>query len=219
MILGSNEVRALYGRTAGFYDRALLYYRLIGVDRQRRKAVERLRLQPGDTVVDLGCGTGANFLSLEKMIGSTGWIIGVDLSGAMLEKAEARIRRHGWSNVDLVEADIRDYVLPPESAGVVAAFALEMVDDYDAVIERIANSMAVDARLAILGLKLPERWPKWLVDFAIRINRPFGVTREYANLRPWQAVRRHMTTIEFTELYAGAAYRCVGQPNRRTTPS
>ena len=217
MILNADEVRALYGRTASFYDRALSLYGLIGIDRQRRKIIERLRLAPGDTVVDLGCGTGANFPFLEKAVGPSGRIIGVDLSAAMLERARSRLQRNGWMNVDLVEADVRDYALPPGVAGVVAAFALEMVPEYDAVIERIANALPVEGRLALLGVKRPERWPEWLVDVVILLNRPFGVNRDYAALRPWQAVRRHMTMIEFEEICAGAVYRCVGQPDLRET--
>lgn len=218
MILNADEVRNLYGRTAGFYDRALLFYRLIGVDRQRRTAVQRLRLQPGNTVVNLGCGTGANFPFLEKAVGPSGRIIGVDLSAAMLERARLRLDKNDWTNVDLVEGDVRDYALLPETAGVVAAFALEMVPDYDAVIEKIANALPVEGRLALLGVKHPERWPGWLVDLGIFLNRPFGVDRDYAALRPWQAVRRHMTVVEFEELYAGAAYRCVGQPDLKSKP-
>ena len=217
MILNADEVRALYGRTANFYDRALSLYGLIGIDRQRRKIIERLRLAPGDTVVDLGCGTGANFSFLEKAVGPSGRIIGVDLSAAMLERARSRLRRNDWTNVDLVEADVREYALPAGVTGVVATFALEMVPDYDAVIERIAKALPVESRLALLGVKRPERWPQWLVDVGIVLNRPFGVNRDYAALRPWQAVRRHMTMIEFEELYAGAVYRCVGQPNLQET--
>ena len=211
MILNKEQVKRLYGRMARFYDLALGGYRLLGVTRHRRRAVSGLRLNPGDTVVDLGCGTGANFESLQKAVGSSGRIIGVDLSPAMLARAQKRADQAGWKNVELVEADLEEWRVPPGTDGVLATFALEMVPEYDAVVKRLAGRITPGKRLALLGLKHPEGWPEWLVEFGIWLNKPFGVSREYERFRPWESVERHMTTIEFKELLLGAAYRCIGE--------
>lgn len=211
MILNGEEVRELYDRSATFYDRALAAYRLMGVDRQRNKVVRKLKLASGDTVFDLGCGTGANFSFLVEAVASTGRIIGVDLSGAMLERARKRAEENGWTNIQLIEADIREFAIPSDARGVIAAFALEMVPEYETAIERIAAALPLEGRLGLLGMKLPDRWPNWLVDAGIWVNRPFGVSRNYATLRPWQAVSRHMSVIEFKQMYFGGAYRCIGQ--------
>ncbi|HEX3307506.1 MAG TPA: methyltransferase domain-containing protein, partial [Streptosporangiaceae bacterium] len=72
---------------------------------QRLRAVHALGLRPGDTVVDIACGTGLNFPLLEKVIGPGGRIVGVDLTDAMLARAQDRIKANGWSNVSLVQAD------------------------------------------------------------------------------------------------------------------
>ena len=50
-----------------------------------------LGLRPGDTVVDIACGTGLNFPLLEEAIGPDGRIVGVDLTDAMLAQAQRRI--------------------------------------------------------------------------------------------------------------------------------
>jgi ubiquinone/menaquinone biosynthesis C-methylase UbiE len=80
----------------GFRDRAY-----------RQRAVDALALAQGDTVVELGCGTGRNFEMLARAVGPGGRVIGVDISDAMLSRARRRVVRHGWSNVELVRSDAR----------------------------------------------------------------------------------------------------------------
>ena len=55
----------------------------------RRKAAMRLGLSRGDSVLDIGCGTGVNFPYLREAVGSSGRIYGVDISTGMLRKATA----------------------------------------------------------------------------------------------------------------------------------
>ena len=51
----------------------------------RQKAVRSIHLQPGHTVLDLGCGSGLNFELIMEGIGPQGTLIGVDFSAKMLE--------------------------------------------------------------------------------------------------------------------------------------
>ena len=214
MILSKRETKRLYRRTAPFYDLALLAYRLIGVRRRRREAVRALQLQSGDTVVDMGCGTGLNFDLLHEAVGPAGRIVGVDLSGAMLQQAHRRVRRAGWRNVRLVEADLATYEFPSETKGALATFALEMVPEYHDIVRCVADRLAPGGRLALFGLKVPEHWPEWLLRLAVWLNKPFGASRDYAALRPWESVRRHMDAVTCRELYFGAAYLAVGERPR-----
>ena len=61
----------------------------------RKLTIEFLDLKRGDTVVELGCGTGLNFPLLQQRIGDEGKIIGVDITDKMLE------------NAGFVESDLR----------------------------------------------------------------------------------------------------------------
>jgi demethylmenaquinone methyltransferase/2-methoxy-6-polyprenyl-1,4-benzoquinol methylase len=211
MILSKEEAKHVYRRTARFYDLALWVYRLFGTGRHRRQAVHALHLQPGDTVVDMGCGTGLNFRLLQKAVGPEGRIVGVDLTDAMLDRARHRIQKAGWQNIELVEADLATYTFPPGMNAALATFALEMVPEYDAVIRRVAETLPLCGRLAVYGLKHPERWPDWLIRLGIWLNKPFGVSRDYAALRPWESVRRHMKEVRHKEFFFGAAYLSVGE--------
>lgn len=211
MVLSKEETRRLYRSTAKFYDTALSVYRVFGVRRYRNLAIETLRMRPGDTVVDMGCGTGLNFELLYNAVGPEGRIIGVDLTDAMLARAARRIEAAGWKNVDLVEADLATYTIPAAISGAIGTFALEMVPEYDRVIDRAAGALAPGRRLALFGLKIAEDWPEPLIRLGVWLNKPFGASRAYASIRPWEAVRRHLHEVEFHEFYFGAAYLSIGE--------
>jgi SAM-dependent methyltransferase len=71
-------------------------------------------LEPGETVLDLGSGSGTDVFCAAVLVGASGRVVGVDITDAQLDKA-ARLRdREGLSQVELVEAHIED--LPFEGA-------------------------------------------------------------------------------------------------------
>ena len=213
MVLTLSQTRTLYRRRAPHYDRLVGLLGLSGarVTRYRRRAVEALGVSPGDTVVDIGCGTGRNFPFLERAVTDSGRIVGVDLTDAMLREARHRVDRAGWANVDLVESDAGDYELPGNIGGVLSTFAMTMFDDYDGVIRRAAKALRPGGRLAILEMKRPKAWPEGVVRFGSWLLRPFGVSSGYAERTPWESVRQHLDDVLYKEFYAGAIYLCVGQ--------
>ena len=217
MVLTRSQTRALYRRRAPHYDRLVGLYRLAGrltgvdVSTYRRRAVEALNVSQGDTVVDLGCGTGQNFPWLERAVNASGRIVGVDLTDAMLLEARYRVESAGWANVELVESDAAVYAFPGDVAGVLSTFAMTMVDDYDGVIRRAADALRPKGHLVIFEMKRPDEWPEWIVRFGAWLNRPFGVSPDYAERTPWKSVRRHLDEVFYEEFFAGAFYLCVGQ--------
>src|ERR1700742_3284812 len=79
-----------YRKKAKHYDITSRLYPAPGYPQrtQRLRTVHALGLRPGDTVVDMACGTGLNFPLLEKAVGPGGRIVGVDLTDAMLARAQ-----------------------------------------------------------------------------------------------------------------------------------
>lgn len=124
-------VQSLYDRWAGIYDWNPV---LALVRPARRRAVEALDLEVGDTVVDLGTGTGGNLRYLREAVGAEGTVIGVDVSEGMLSKAAERVAAAGWTNVTLVRGDIRDPPLAGPVDGVLSAFVVVMYADPEALI-------------------------------------------------------------------------------------
>ncbi|MGN6586428.1 MAG: class I SAM-dependent methyltransferase, partial [Solirubrobacterales bacterium] len=95
-----SEITGQYDRVARFYKVFEPLYLIFPV--ARRKAVAALGLKSGDTVLEVGAGTGRNFPYLVEAVGPSGSVIGVDASAGMLREARRLVERHGWANVSLL---------------------------------------------------------------------------------------------------------------------
>jgi SAM-dependent methyltransferase len=84
----------------------------------RDAVIERLAIQPGDQVADIGCGTGFYTLALARRAGTAGKVYGVDIQQESLAFLQERIASHGCEGcapVELVHNRMDDAGLPPAS--------------------------------------------------------------------------------------------------------
>ncbi len=213
MILSKAELIDLYRRRARRYDLTANLYHLIGFWElaYRRRAVSALHLKPGDTVVDLACGTGLNFSLLRDAVGPQGRIIGVDINDAMLGRARERTSRRGLENVEIVESDAARFDYPDHLSGVLSTFAITLIPEFDDVIRRGAQALGPSGRLTILDFKRPSWAPLWLVKASVAIMAPFGVTLELADRHPWESLERHFAEFHMQDLYWGFSYLATGE--------
>lgn len=218
MALSKDEVIQLYRRRAARYDLSANLYYLIGFREYayRKQAVAALALSAGDTVVEIGCGTGLNFEYLCRAVGSDGRVIGVDLTDQMLRQARERAERNGWSNVELVQADAATYEFPSRVDGVLSSFALTLIPEYEQVIDKGARALKPGKRFALLDLRRPETLPRWLEWLGVWVTRPFGVTQDLLDRRPWEAMQRRFASASMKEYFWGIAYLCVGESGDST---
>lgn len=214
MALQRAEIAALYERRAAHYDFAEKLYYLIGcrLGAYRRAAVAQLALRPGDTVVEVGCGTGLDFPLLQRAVGPAGRIIGVDFTEAMLGQARQRVRRERWRNVDLVAGNAAVFEFPDRVGGILSTFALTLVPEYDSVIAHGARALAPGRRFAVADLKMPE-WAgaRLCARALVPFYRPFAVTLDLAGRRPWESLARHMKRPTVSARYCGFAYVATGE--------
>lgn len=126
-------VTTFYGRWAGLYD--LIAKHTPGIRTARSNVVDALDLTPGDTVVEMGCGTGANLAYLREHVGAGGRVIGLDITPGMLSRARTRIDREGWDNVHLILADASDPPVCRDVDAVLGTFVVGMFEEPGAVIE------------------------------------------------------------------------------------
>lgn len=214
-VLDADEVRRRYDAVAGSYDSASSFYDLIGARRLARRGIAELGLSAGDTVIDLGCGTGVNLPDLAAAVAPGGRIVGVDLSEGMLARARRRVDRDDVV-VDLIVGDVRTVDLPPADA-VVSTFALEMVPEHDVVVQRAVRALSNGGRIAVLGLQAPPGWPDFVVRAAIWLNAPFGTTGAYRAIHPRDSIRRYTTEVVHDTAMLGAVYLSVGHVDPPST--
>ena len=206
----------VYRKKAKHYDVTSRLYPAPGYPQrgQRRRAVDALDLRPGDTVVDMACGTGLNFQLLENAIGADGRIVGVDLTDAMLARARQRIETNGWSNVRLVQADAAEFEFPAQVDAIVSTYALSQVPECGEVIAHGAAALSPGGRWVVLDLKLPDRAPRRLAQLGVAAVRPFASIDEWIARRPWETIRTGMedelVDVTWTELCFGTAFLATG---------
>jgi ubiquinone/menaquinone biosynthesis C-methylase UbiE len=213
---------ATYRKKARHYNFTSRLYPVPGYPQQaqRRRSVRALRLRPGDTVVDVACGTGQNFPLIEQAIGPEGRIIGVDLTDAMLAQAQHRIESNGWSNVRLVQADAAEFDFPTAVDAILSTYALSHVPECAVVIAHGAEALSPGGRWVVLDLKAPDSAPRWLAQLGIAVARRFGSIDAWIARRPWDALRTAMqdelADLSWTDLCFGTAFLAAGSRRSMT---
>ncbi|WP_435345614.1 class I SAM-dependent methyltransferase [Haloarchaeobius sp. HRN-SO-5] len=151
----SDAARAFYARWAGLYDVLATYVPGVGAIRDR--ATTALDLDRGDTVVEMGCGTGANLPYLRERVGPEGTVVGVDYTRGMLDRAERLVERRGWENVHLVHGDA---TRPPVSGpvdGVLATFVVGMLGDPAAAVADWCDLVDTGGTVVLVDAALSDR--------------------------------------------------------------
>jgi ubiquinone/menaquinone biosynthesis C-methylase UbiE len=206
----------VYRHKAKHYDLTSRLYPAPGYPQrsQRLRAVRALGLRPGDFVIDMACGTGLNFPLIQEAIGPDGRILGVDLTDAMLARAQERITKNRWRNVTLEQADAAEFEFPTEVNGILSTYALTQVPDSSAVIAHGAAALTGGGRWVVLDLRIPGITPRWLTHLGTTAVRPFAAIDEWLTRRPWETIRSAMqeqlTDVTWNDLYLGTAFLAAG---------
>jgi len=137
----NRTVKRFYRWNAPIYD--LTRWTIL---RGRRAAVDALQLGGGDSVLEIGCGTGLNFARLRAAVGDEGRIVGVDLSDHML----ARAKRRRTSNTELVRTDAATLALKQTFNGVLLTYAMTIMPQWEEVLARSIEHLALGGRLVVL---------------------------------------------------------------------
>lgn len=120
-----------YGIHAQIYDSTRWKF-LFGRDR----LVSDIEIQPGETVLDVGCGTGKHFSRIQESLRGTGKLLGIDCSIPMLKQCRRTIERHAWTNVDLSDVEYGHKPLNAGNADVVLmSYSLSMIPDWRSALE------------------------------------------------------------------------------------
>lgn len=107
-------------------------------------------IQPGERVVDVGCGAGIDSLIAAKMVGPTGGVIGVDMTPAMLAKARRSAAEGRFTNVEFLDGYAESLPVPDAWADVVISNGvLNLIPDKAAALSEMARVLKPGGRLQI----------------------------------------------------------------------
>ena len=165
---------------------------------ERALALEMLAIEPGDAVLDVGCGPG-NFTRAFARASGDGLVVGLDASRTMLEQAA---RESNPPNVRYVRADAAALPFPDASFDAVCCFAaLYFIEEPLRAIDEMVRVLAPGGRIALLSSVARGPVPAGAVDAVVR--RATG-TRVFGPDELTGALARHGLTAIDRRL-AGAA--------------
>ena len=143
-VVENHFVERVYEKLASVYD--LVFGPTLHPG--RLEAIKKMNIQPGDSVLEVGVGTGIN-LSLYP---SSCAITGIDLSTPMLEKARERIFKKGLRNCRVTEMDAAAMSFPDESFDIVyAPYLISVVPDPVKVAQEMRRVCRRGGRIVILN--------------------------------------------------------------------
>jgi phosphatidylethanolamine/phosphatidyl-N-methylethanolamine N-methyltransferase len=198
-----------YQQWARVYDWLTPMYLLGNEKRLREETVGSLHLQPGQTVLDIACGTGRNFPLILEKIGLAGRLVGVDYTGAMLSRAQERVERNGWGNIELIQADAARIDLNREFDAALSTLAIGVIPDYRGALNRMVAHLKPGGWLAIGDAKLSSRWYGGLLNW-IAYLLGYGAA-EVMTRRPWELLRDTLGDFHYDEWSWGFFYVAGGR--------
>jgi SAM-dependent methyltransferase len=116
----------------------------------------------GERVLDVGCGCGSATVALGNAVGPAGQVLGIDLSAAMLARAEQRAKAAGLGHVTFRRADAQTGDLRPGSQDLVfSRFGVMFFADPPAAFARLRRALRPGGRIAFACWQVPSANP-WM---------------------------------------------------------
>jgi ubiquinone/menaquinone biosynthesis C-methylase UbiE len=159
------------------------------INRIRLKAIEALALQPGQVVLDAGCGTGWCLPFLAERVGPTGRVIGFDPSPDMLEYARLRVRAAA-AQVDVVRATAEDFVSPTRVDAILFSYTHDLIRSPRAL-DNLLRQALPGARVAATSTKLYAAWLAPL-NWYLRLSHRRYITDFTGFEEPWSLLRQRL---------------------------
>ncbi|WP_298216446.1 class I SAM-dependent methyltransferase [Acidocella sp.] len=123
--------------------------------------IERARLQPGERVLDVGCGTGLTSLAAARAVGLNGDVLGVDIAAPMIEAARAMAERERAVNLRFTLGDAQTETFPPPAQALISRFGVMFFEDPVAAFTNLRRNAAPGGRLIFAAWGPVSANPHW----------------------------------------------------------
>ena len=118
-------------------------------------------IQPGERVIDIGCGAGIDSLIAAKKVGSKGKVIGIDMTEAMLTKARQAGEEAGFSQVEFRNGHAENLPVPDGWADVVISNGvINLTPDKAVTLREIARVLKPEGRIQIGDILVQKQVPE-----------------------------------------------------------
>jgi demethylmenaquinone methyltransferase/2-methoxy-6-polyprenyl-1,4-benzoquinol methylase len=153
--LSEPQVRAMFDRIAGFYDLMNTVMTAGLHHRWRARAADLAALGPGDTALDVACGTGDLAIELARRVGSAGEVIGTDFAEEMLERARVKAPALTWEWGNALELPYASGRFDAATVG----FGARNFSDLDRGLAEMTRVVKPGGRVVVLEITTPRRPP------------------------------------------------------------
>ncbi len=126
-----------------------------------RLALDHAAPQPGESVLDVGCGCGATALELATRVGSAGRVTGVDLSAPMLTRAAERARSSGFEHATFINADAQSVHFETRFDLAFSRFGVMFFSDFTAAFRNLRRALVPGGRICFVCWRELDRNP-WM---------------------------------------------------------
>ncbi|HTX03229.1 MAG TPA: class I SAM-dependent methyltransferase [Candidatus Acidoferrales bacterium] len=121
--------------------------------------------QPGEHVLDVGCGTARTTVELAKAVGS-GRVVGLDISRVILDAARANVERSGAKNIDLILSDAATQAFTERFDLLFSQFGVMFFDDPVAAFRNLRRALKPSGRVAFACWRSMEENPWFSIPLA-----------------------------------------------------
>ncbi|HSD00908.1 MAG TPA: methyltransferase domain-containing protein [Gaiellales bacterium] len=112
-------------------------------------------LHTGEDVLDIGCGAGMDTLVAAQMVGDTGTVTGIDMTGDMAAKARLSATAMGVANVTIVDGSAERLPFADASFDIVISNGvIDLIPDKDAVFSEITRVLRPGGRLQLADVTI-----------------------------------------------------------------
>jgi len=133
--------------------------------------LERSAVALDESVLEIGCGTGATTIPLAEAVGPRGRVVGVDISEPMLARARQRLAESGLGNISLVQADAQVHRL---EAGrfdlIVSRFGVMFFADPVAAFSNLSPAARPGGRLCFVCWGPLEENRHWMIPYEVALR-------------------------------------------------